>query len=982
MSTFRAISDADLEKLRAEFKGEIRTDRSILLMYATDASVYREIPSAVVYPKDMPDVRALISFAVKMQVPLIPRATGTSLAGQVVGKGIVADVTRHMNKVLEINTKERWVRVEPGVVLDELNQILEPKGLFFAPETSTSNRCTIGGMVGNNACGAHSLVYGSTRDHLLEVKAVLGGGREVLFKALNENEFQEKCKLEGQEGNLYRTVRELFSDEAAKKNIRNQFPHPEIKRRNTSYALDLLLDCKPFSDTGTPFNFCKLIAGSEGTLCFMTELKLNLLPIEPKEKALLCVHCNSLDEAFRGNLIALKQHPVAIELMDDVILKLSELNLTQRKNRFFLQGLPKALLIIELAEDSRDEIERKAKIIEADFREAGCGYHFPLVFGPDTQKIWALRRAGLGILANMKGDAKPVSVIEDTSVRPQDLAAYLKDIQEMLQGLGLQCVYHAHIATGELHLRPVLNLKTTEGVALFRQVAEATANIVKKYRGSLSGEHGDGRLRAEFIPLVIGNENYELLKKIKKAWDPANILNPGKIVLPQEMTAHLRQKTDQTIRKIETVFDFSDSEGILRAAEQCNGVGDCRKSHLMGGTMCPSYMVSKNESDTTRARANILREFLTHSTKNDPFDHREIQEVMELCISCKACKSECPSSVDMARLKAEFQQHWYDKHGIKLKTRLVANFARINEMGTYMPILYNILLSNRLTSGICKKILGFAPQRSLPELANETLRSWFERQTFTQRAFPNGKVYLFADEFTNYNDVGVGIKAIKLLHRLGYEVVIPQHNQSGRVFISKGLIRKAQKFAIENVNVLSKLISERTPLIGIEPSAILTFRDEYPDLVGVELKGIAQKMAVHCLQFDEFIMREAAKGNIISDQFTNRKQLIRLHGHCHQKAISTSGPAKEMLSLPLNYTVDEIKSGCCGMAGTFGYEKEHYEFSQKIGELVLFPEVRNTPSETLIAAPGTSCRQQIFDATGKRALHPIEVLHDAMDWME
>ncbi len=977
-----------LSNLRSALSGDLSWDDATLIMYATDASVYREKPLAVARPKDEHDISLLIRFAREEHLPLIPRTAGTSLAGQVVGRGIIVDVSRHMTKVLEINEKEHWVRVQPGVVLDELNKILEPKGLFFGPETSTSNRCMIGGMVGNNSCGAHSLVYGSTRDHTIEVSGFLGDGSPAVFKSLNSNEFDEKCALPGLEGDIYRNTRDILSDPLNRENIRNGFPLPSIKRRNTGYAIDLLMDSVVFQkdreEAGSPdFNFCKLIAGSEGTLMFMTEITLNLVPLPPPEKALVCVHCATLEDAFSGNLVALKQGPSSIELIDRIIIDCTRDNIEQRKNRFFIEGEPEAILIVEFERNSREEIDQACRKLEQAMREAGYGYHFPVITGSDMNKVWALRKAGLGLLSNVPGDAKPVTLIEDTAVRPEDLPAYMKDFKAVLEKHGLDCVYYAHIATGELHLKPVLDLKKEKDVALFRIIGTEIAALVKKYRGSLSGEHGDGRLRGEFVPFMIGEANYSLLLSIKKTWDPEGIFNPGKITATPPMDRFLRYEPGQQVREIPTYFNYSGTRGILRAVEQCNGSGDCRKSEIIGGTMCPSYMATRDERTTTRARANMLREFLTHSPKANPFDHRELKEVLDLCLSCKGCKSECPSNVDMAKYKAEFLQHYHDAHGIPLRTRMIANISLFNRIGSAAPWLFNFFISDMLLSGLFRRMAGFAPKRSIPKLYRFTLKHWMRKQMAEsgERIFPNGRVYLFCDEFTNFNDVEIGIKTILLLQKLGYEVMIPEHVESGRTFISKGLLKKARFLAESNVRLLHPVITASTPLLGIEPSGILTFRDEYPDLVSRELVPEAESLAKHCLLVDEFLAAQFEKGEIRREDFTTNAMTVKLHGHCQQKALASNLPTKKMLEIPVNYRVEEIRSGCCGMAGSFGYEREHYELSMKVGELVLFPAVRNTPEHVLIAAPGTSCRHQIHDGTGRKAYHPVEILYDALSGM-
>jgi FAD/FMN-containing dehydrogenase/Fe-S oxidoreductase len=1002
------------------FEGDVYTDETTRLLYATDASAYREKPIAVIRPKNVSDIKKVIAFASKNNVPIIPRTAGTSLAGQVVGNGIIVDVSKYLTKILEINEKEKWVRVEPGVVLDELNKILAPKGLFFGPETSTSSRCMIGGMVGNNSCGAHSLIYGSTRDHLLELKTILSDGSSVAFKQITNEEFRQKLEGDKLENKIYQNINKILSDKSNIEEINKQYPDSRIHRRNTGYAIDVLSLTSPFSENNTPFNFCKLLAGSEGTLAFTTEIKLNLVDLPPKEIGLVCIHMNSLEETFKGNLIALKHNPTSIELMDKAILDLTKGNIEQSKNRFFLEGDPKALLIVEFAKNTREEIIEIAKGLETEMRANGFGYRFPLVFGADTKKVWNLRKAGLGVLSTLPGDAKPVPVIEDTAVHPDVLPEYMADLNNLFNKHALSCIYYAHIATGEIHMRPVLNLKIKKDVELFRTIARESAELVKKYRGSLSGEHGDGRLRGEFIPYMIGDHCYSLLKQIKETWDPKHIFNPGKITDTPPMNSSLRFETDKEVRKIETIFDFSQDLGILGSVEKCNGSADCRKSEIIGGTMCPSFMASRNENQTTRARANILREYLTNSKKINPFAHKEIYEIMDLCLSCKACKSECPSGVDVAKMKAEFLQHYYDEKGTPLRTKMIAFSPKINQFGSNFSGIFNLF------SNLGKSFIGFSAKRKIPKVYSETLIKYFEKnkkiaeqvrnddrkkiitvqtrndgnhpnrhselvsESKTERLRPSTssgckpamtgikQVYLFADEFTNLNEPEIGIKAILLLNKLGYEVVTPKHVVSGRTYFSKGLLRKAKVIAEQNVKYLSEIITENTPLIGIEPSAILAFRDEYPEIVEKSLVEKSKALAKNALMIDEFIASEFAKGNIKPESFTSDAAEIKLHGHCQQKSIASTAPTLKMLTIPKNYIATEIPSGCCGMAGSFGYEKEHYELSMQIGELVLFPEIRKTDTKTIIAATGTSCRCQIEDGTGRKALHPVEILWNAL----
>lgn len=969
----------ELQLLADSLEGELYSDEVMRTLYATDASAYREMPLAVAIPRSVEDLRKLIRFARVQKTSLIPRTAGTSLAGQVVGNGIVVDVSKYFTGILELNCEQKWVRVQPGVVRDELNLFLKPHGLFFGPETSTANRAMIGGMVGNNSCGSNSVVYRSTREHLLEVKALLSDGSEAVFGTVSLEDFHRKCEGDGLEAKIYRQTRAMLSRYENQFEIRKEFPKKTVERRNTGYAIDRLLEMAPFTAGGPDFNFCSLIAGSEGTLAFITEIRLNVVPLPPRETGLLCVHFETIDESLRANLIALKYRPSASELIDHYILECTKQNIEQQKNRFFVKGDPGAILVVEFARDNREEIEAIAARVEQDMRAAGLGYHFPLLFGDDTKKIWTLRKAGLGLLGNLPGDEKAVPVIEDTAVDVEDLPAYIREFNEILKKYGLYSVHYAHAGSGELHLRPILNLKTEEGNRMFRTIAAEIATLVKKYQGSLSGEHGDGRLRGEFIRQMVGDQNYALMKTVKNTWDPEHIFNPNKIVDTPPMNTMLRYKPGQQTPAFPTVFRYHRQD-VLQHAEQCNGSGDCRKTHLSGGTMCPSYMATRNEKDTTRARANILREFLTQSNKANRFDHEEIKEVMDLCLSCKGCKSECPSNVDMAKLKAEFLQQYYDANGVPLRSRMIANFSRLSSLGTVFPAAYNLFMTAPGISSLVKKIVGFHTSRSLPKLQSTTLRRWFRknRRGAKTNPVPGKTVYLFCDEFTNYNDTEIGIKTILLLEKLGYEVRIPDHEESGRTWLSKGLVRKAKIIAEKNVSLLAPIISAATPLVGIEPSAILSFRDEYPELVSDELLPQSQELARNSYMLEEFIAREAGQGRIRADQFTTEKKLVKLHGHCQQKALSSATPSVKALSLPKNYTVQTIPSGCCGMAGSFGYEKEHYDVSMKIAELVLLPAVREAAEETIIAAPGTSCRHQVKDGTGKKALHPAEILLEAL----
>ncbi|MCE9632093.1 MAG: FAD-binding protein [Planctomycetia bacterium] len=974
------MSTIPLAELAARFEGELLVDDLARTIYSTDASEYQERPCAVALPRSEADVRELVRFAAARRIGLIPRAAGTSLAGQVVGDGIVVDLGRHLNRILSLDVERRRVRVQPGVVRNDLNRFLAPHGLFFGPETSTANWAMIGGMVGNNSCGSNSIAYGSTRDHLVTLRGFLADGSEVTFGPLAPDGFAVKCGgPDSLETRIYREIRTLLGDESNRRLIRESFPRPEVTRRNTGYALDALMDASCF-DPGidNAFNLCRLVAGSEGTLVLAVELELNLLPLPPPA-ALVVAHCTTVDEALRAAVVAMRHRPTACELIDDKILECTKANLEQARNRDFVVGDPGAVLVVELRHADPATLATMLAAVEAEFRAAGLGYAYPVLHGDDGTKVWELRRAGQGLVNNLPGAAKPREIVEDTAVAIEDLPAYIAEFDRLLADrYGIDCVHYAHAGAGELHLRPLFDLHTAAGLRMFRDVATDVAALVKKYRGSLSGEHGDGRLRGEFIRGMVGDACYQLLTRVKRAFDPQGIFNPGKIIDAPPMDAFLRILPGEPEPRHETVFRFADTGGVLQAAEKCTGVGQCRKSHLAGGTMCPSYMATQDEAHTTRARANVLRQALAGPPEAaDPWSRPELAAVMDLCLSCKACKSECPSNVDMARLKAEWQQHWHDSHGVPLRTRLVAGAAAALRRAAVAPWAYNFAVRTPGLSRLVKMVMGFAPRRSLPPLSRTTLSAWMRRRP-ARGAAPNGRVHLFCDEFTDTLDAHVGIKAVELLEALGYEVVIPRHVDSGRAQISTGMLREARKLATTNVELLDPVVTDDAPLVGIEPSAILGFRDEVPDLVPERLAEAARRLASRAFLVDEFIAREARRGRVTSAAFTDRSRRVVLHGHCHQKALASVDDSAEILRMPRNYAVEIIPSGCCGMAGSFGYGREHFDVSMRIGELVLFPFVRSALADTLVAAPGTSCRHQIEDGTGRTALHPVEILHDAL----
>lgn len=968
-----------LEKLKNQLNGELYFDDLMLNIYATDASVYRKLPLAVALPKDKEDIRLLIIFAKENNTSLIPRTAGTSLAGQCIGDGIVVDVSKYFTRILDVNVKSKTVTVQPGVVRDELNNYLKPFGLFFGPNTSTSNRCMIGGMVGNNSSGTTSIQYGVTRDKVLKLKTILSDGSVAEFSNLSAVAFQQKLTLENLEGHIYKTIYEELKPEGIHKQILDNFPKPEIHRRNTGYAIDELIKSEVFSSSTSNFNMCQLLAGSEGTLAFTTEITLQLDVLPPTESVIVALHFESIENCLKSVETVMQHNLHTCEMMDDTILNLTKHNKTQQENRQFIEGNPAAILMCELKAETQEQLQLDIDKFIETINNLNVSYASPILRDEAITKALELRKAGLGLLGNIIGDKKAVACIEDTAVALKDLESYISEFTVLMKSYNQNAVYYAHAGAGELHLRPILDLKQSEEVVLFRKITTDIAKLVKKYKGSMSGEHGDGIVRSEFIPMMIGDVNYQILKRIKSAFDPDNIFNPGKIVDAFSMDKSLRYKVGRVEPQIETLLDFSASQGILREAEKCNGSGDCRKLPEFGGTMCPSYRATRNEKDTTRARANALREYLTNSEKANKFNHKELKEVFDLCLSCKACASECPSSVDVASLKAEFQYQFQKANGFKFKNKFFANSTKYNEIASRAPAFYNSLFKGKFTSRLIRLSLGIHPDRSFPRITKSytsyaNFSDLLDGNDYTPK--PLKKVYLFIDEFTNYLESDIAIDLEILLESLGYKIIYINHLESGRSFISKGFLEEAKDLANKNISIFKDLISEETPLIGIEPSAVLTFKDEYIKLAD-DIES-AKSIAKHTFLVEEFIQQEIDLGHITSAQFTTETKYIKFHGHCHQKALANQKSSFDILNLPENYKVTIIPSGCCGMAGSFGYEKEHYEVSMQIGEQTLFPAVRKASEATVISANGTSCRHQIKDGTGRIAKHPVTILKEAL----
>lgn len=968
----------NLNKLAERIDGELYFDKLLKNLYAVDASVYRELPLAVAYPKTENDLEQLIKYAHQYQTSLIPRAAGTSLGGQCVGDGIVVDLSKYFTKIVNVNQAHKTVRLQPGVIRDDLNRYLKRYGLFFSPNTSTSNRCMIGGMLGNNSSGTTSIKYGVTRDKVIEMHCILSDGSKAVFGEITKDEFFQKQELNSLEGTIYKQIYKRLSDEAVQNELRSNLPKASIHRRNTGYAVDELLNNEVFSSLPDKFNMCKLLAGSEGTLALTTQATLKLDGLPPQKTAMIAAHFKSIEDCLRAVVPVMQHNLYLCEMMDKTVLDRTKDSIKFRHYRYFIEGDPKGILFLQLRAKTQEGLQEQLGKLQKTLQTETKSYANPVLNGEEeAQKAVDLRKAGLGLLGNIQSDRKAVGCIEDTAVALEDLADYIMEFTEITKAYGQELVYYAHAGAGELHLRPMLNLKKSADVKNFRRITLDIAKLVKKYQGSLSGEHGDGRLRAEFIGEVVGQKNLDLFKKIKSLFDPHNIFNPGKIVNPPPMDEFLRYKPDRQEPEIPTLMDFSDDGGILKAAEKCNGVGACRKSAEAGGTMCPSYRATKNEKDSTRARANALREFLTNSEKPNKFDHEELKEVLDLCISCKGCKTECPSNVDMAVYKAEFTYQYQKVHGASLRSKVLAKNHKFNELGAIFPSLTNFFFTNKVTSGIIKSVLGIAEERSLPTITKKSLRKRLKSGEFNLTPKHKIKsVYLFIDEFTEHLDTEIGADAIQLLVGLGYEVKIVDHEESGRSYISKGFLDEAKELANKNIDTFKTIVSESCPLVGIEPSSILSFRDEYLRLANH--RKDAETLAKNVFLIDEFLAEEIKQGNLKSSQFTEAEKVVKIQGHCHQKAITNIKDTFDILNLPKNYKVTLIPSGCCGMAGSFGYEKEHYEVSMKIGEQTLLPAIRKMEDTVIISSNGTSCRHQIKDGAARKAYHPVSILLKAL----
>jgi FAD/FMN-containing dehydrogenase/Fe-S oxidoreductase len=922
------------------------SDKLLQRAYAQDASIYQETPESVAFPKSTEEVIALV----KSGNALIPRAAGTSLAGQVVGDGTVLDTGRHMNAILHINVEERWAEVQPGVVRDELNHHLKEHGLFFGPNTSTSNRCMMGGMVGNNSSGSTSISYGTTREKLVGMEYVTADG---VLRAMGNidsegvREIPEAVEL----------WREQWAEAWAEENLATYFPDPSIHRRNTGYAIDLI--------GADPKALLQVLCGSEGTLGITTKIRLKLDPLPPAHIAVAALHFRSMDDAMGATPALMKQRPYQLELMDRIILECTRESKEYSSYRNFVQGDPAAILLVEVRGESEAELAENLAALPTD-----SSYAKAELFGDESDKVWKLRAAGLGLLSNVPGDAKPVACIEDTAVRIEVLQDYIREFDALMQGFGQESVYYAHAGAGELHLRPILNLKTSEGVRLLYEISKASAALVKKYGGSLSGEHGDGRVRAAFIKDFYGSEVYPWMESFKKAWDPENQLNPGKIVGAKPMNEDLRYEVDREEPVLDTQFPFSEEGGFLRAVEKCNGSGDCRRLPHTGALMCPSYMASRDEWDSTRGRANVLRSVLTEQSI-EGFKAPELAEAMQHCVGCKGCTKECPSGVDMAAMKAEYLYQNRSKRTIADKA-----FANFHKSLSYQG--WWRFINPVLKSGLTKRLMGIHPERSVPGLAPPAYMKAYEKSYSVESAAGRERaVILWVDEFTQANDPMLVGKACDVLGALGYSPAVVC-SPSGRAALSGGFLPESKKLAQKALKKLQNAAKtlKNAPILGVEASAVLSAVDEYGRLLPEEKKWIEdQRIAT----IDKFLADELPKLTGTKQLFAPYPKEILLHVHCHQKSLESAGDTAYVLQLLLGAKVNRVKSSCCGMAGSYGMKRENFEMSKKMADLVLLPAIEAFEGEHIVAT-GTSCRHQIDDLSSRSAVHLMDVLWEQLQF--
>ncbi len=970
-------SESSLEQLLTNaIQGEVRFDPYSKALYSTDASLYQIEPIGVVVPKHKQDVIRTIQIAAEQQIPILPRGGGTSLAGQSVGKAIVLDMSKYMNKLIAYDVDEHWARVEPGIVLDELNQQLKPHGLMYAPDVATSSRANVGGTIGNNSAGSHSLIYGKTIDHVMSLDLVLANAEEITVSPLSFPEVATKKQGKSLEANIYREVCRVCDENADE--IRKRYPR--ILRRVAGYNLDEYVsdagskEVTPYRRDGCddhrPFSLTKIVVGSEGTLATTVEATVNLVPV-PKMTCLCVVHFRSLIAAMEAMQPILACHPTAVELIDKTILGMAQGSIEFSRLTSFIQGEPEALLAVEFYGQTETELHEQMAHLEKTLKCDGFGYAFVQCYTPEEKaRVWETRKAGLGLLMGMKGDAKPIGFVEDAAVPIKNLPEYVQRFDEIVTRHDTTASYYAHASVGLLHNRPVINLKSESDIHKMHSIAREVRDLLMDLDGAMSGEHGDGLVRSEWIESMFGPQVYQALREVKNAFDPDGIMNPGKIIDPPPMTDNLRFGPKYNTIKIDTYFDFSAQDGFERSIEMCNGVGACRKT--LTGTMCPSFIATREEEHSTRGRANALRSIISGAIPHKDFTSERLYDVLDLCLGCKACKAECPSNVDMAKIKYEVLAHYRNANGLPLRNRLFGEIGSLAVFGSMFAPFSNWATNNPLSKWMAEKILGVDRRRDMPTFVHQTFEKWFRKRK--SQDTHNKKVVLFHDTFMNYSEPNIGKAAVHVLEAAGFQVIIPEKRCCGRPLISEGMLDRAIDNANYNIEQLHAYVEEGIPIVCCEPSCTSALNDDYVDLINTKK---AKQVADSTYAYEDFILQLHHEGELpLTFQDNHRK--ILLHGHCHQRALDGIQPVLQMLELPKSHSVTVIDSSCCGMAGSFGYDKTHYDISMNIGELRLFPSIRQQSENSTVAASGFSCRHQLQHGTGILPKHPIEVLSDAI----
>jgi|CXWL01.1.fsa_nt_gi FAD/FMN-containing dehydrogenase/Fe-S oxidoreductase len=958
-----------LHELSDGTDAEVRSDRLSRAIYATDASIYQIVPDGVVIPRSVEAVQDAVRACGRHGVPITARGAGTGLAGGAVNRGIQLDCSKYLRRILHVDADARLAVVEPGVVLDELNERVKPLGLHFAPDVATSSRATIGGMIANNSCGARSVMFGRTVDHLLALQVVLSDGsvcnwgeqdRAVLLSRNDrfDSDLGSRCET------TLTQVCETLADEIAAR-------FPKVLRSNGGYALDRLKHDRGRINTET------IICGSEGTLGIVVGAVLKLTPL-PKCRGLVVAHFADLLDALAATPIILEHKPAAVELLDRLLIDAARKNSALADRIGIVQGQPGGVLIIELFDDDSEELGRRLRAVADELRSRSMGYAWPIISDSAGQSaVWDVRKAGLGLLMSRPGERQPYDFVDDTAVDPRRLRDYIARFMQVLKEEDAEeCSYYAHASVGCLHVKPILNLRDRADVKKMHRVADRICSLAIEFNGTMTGEHGDGLVRSVWLEKLYGPRIVGAFKEIKAAFDPQNILNPGKIVNPLAMTDNLRwlpvDEHSAISKAGATTLDFSAHGGMLGLADMCSGVGQCRQKLV--GVMCPSYLATLDEKHTTRARANALRMALDRPGLLSGIDDPALEEAMDLCISCKACKAECPTGVDMARLKAEWQHQVYRRRRVPLRSRLIARSAELCDRASHWPGLTNRLARSGLVRALLDRTIGVDRRVPLPRFASQTFRAWFAEHRSPGRA---RKVVYFVDTWTNYFTPQVGIAAVGVLEKLGFEVIVPPHVCCGRPAISKGMLDKAKRLAERNAAILAEYAEAGLPIVGTEPSCILTFIDEFPQLVRTPA---ARKIAQSAMLLDTFIARQIEADPSIAVARTGSRGLL-LHGHCHQKALVGTADSMRILRAFCGQNIAEINGGCCGMAGSFGHESEHYEVAKAIGEDRVFPAVRRR-GQADIAVTGFSCRHQIEHHTGSGPRHVIEHIADSLPCME